>query len=133
VEIVAVSHIFQFNYPEHLLRDAGYPDPTVSFSPNIAPGVVMLIFIPIILLVNLLPVRQFGQMEYVFGSIKMLFVIVMILLNTILHSLHRVKDQKLFWTYNEPYGFISKNITMADGQTVITGGAGQLAGVWYAV
>jgi amino acid transporter len=123
--------MFRFEYPPELLADAGYPDSTLSFAPNIAPGVIILIFIWVILVLNLFPVKQFGQMEYIFGTIKMLFVIMMILFNTILHASNRVKDQKNFWTYNAPYGGFSNNITLADGVTVVTGGAGRLAGVWY--
>jgi len=63
----------------------------------------------------------------------MLFVIMMILLNTILHSLQRVRGEGHFWTYNEPYGFAAKNITLADGHTLVTGGVGQLAGMWEAM
>lgn len=111
----------------------GYPSPTLSFSPGISPGVLILIFIPFILLFNLVPVRQFGQMEYIFGTTKMLFVIMMIILNTILHTWQRVPGRGHFWTYNEPYGFAASNITLADNHTVVTGGVGQLAGMWEAM
>jgi amino acid transporter len=129
-ELVAITHMFRFVYPPNLLKEAGYPDATLSYAPQIAPGVIILIFIWIILLLNLVPVKQFGQMEYIFGSIKMIFVIMMILFNTIIHSLHRVKSQQGFWTYNAPYGGFAQNITLADGLTVIGGGGGRLAGVW---
>jgi amino acid transporter len=129
-ELLAITQLFQFNYPPDLLRDAGYPSETLSFSPGIAPGVIILIFLPVVLIVNLLPVKHFGQMEYLAGSIKITIVVFMIVLNTVLHSLQRVEGQTLFWTYNAPYGFASKNITLADGQTVLSGGAGRLAGMW---
>jgi amino acid transporter len=99
----------------------------------VSPGVLILIFIPFILLFNLVPVKQFGQMEYILGSTKMLFLIIMIVLNTVLHSMQRVKDRGHFWTYNAPYGFAANNITLADGHTVVTGGVGQLAGMWEAM
>jgi amino acid transporter len=72
-------------------------------------------------------------MEYIFGTTKMLFVIMMIVLNTVLHSWQRVPGRGHFWTYNKPYGFAASNITLADGQTVVTGGMGQLAGMWEAM
>jgi yeast amino acid transporter len=72
-------------------------------------------------------------MEYIFGTTKMLFVIMMIVLNTVLHSWQRVPGQNHFWTYNQPYGFAANNITLADGHTVVTGGIGQLAGMWEAM
>ena len=63
----------------------------------------------------------------------MLFVIMMIVLNTVLHSWQRVPGRGHFWTYNEPYGFAANNITLADGHTIVTGGVGQLAGMWEAM
>jgi amino acid transporter len=129
-ELLAITHLFQFNYPPELLSAAGYPSDTLSFSPDIAPGVVILIFLPVVLVCNLLPVKYFGQIEYVCGSIKIAIVVFLILLNTILHSMQRVRGETLFWTYNAPYGATSQNITLADGETVVSGGAGQLAGTW---
>jgi amino acid transporter len=132
-ELVAITHMFQFEFPSDLLAQANYPEPTLSFNPGISPAVVILAFLPIILIMNLMPVKQFGQMEYIMGSIKMIFIIMMILMNTALHSLQRVSNQQHFWTYNTPYGFASNNITMADRHTVITGGAGRLSGMWEAM
>lgn len=71
-------------------------------------------------------------MEYIFGTTKMLFVCVMIVLNTIIHAWNRA-GKGHFWTYNEPYSFAAQNITLADGHTVVTGGIGQLAGMWEAM
>jgi amino acid transporter len=95
----------------------------------VAPGILILIFIPVILILNLLPVRQFGQMEYICGTIKMLFVIFLIVLNTVLHSMQRVQGESRFWTYNPPYGAAAQNISFADG-TIITGATGRVAGMW---
>ena len=129
-ELLAITHMFQFNYPPDLLSAAGYPRETLSFSPDISPGVVILIFIPVVLVLNLLPVKHFGQVEYIFGSIKLTWVVFMIVLNTVLHSLQRVQGETLFWTYNSPYGAAAQNITLADGHTVVSGGVGRLAGMW---
>jgi len=129
-ELVAITHVFHFDFPANDLIAAQYPASTLSFSPNIAPGILILAFVPVILILNLLPVRQFGQMEYICGTIKMLFVIFMIVLNTVLHSLQRVEGEKLFWTYNSPYGPAAQNISLADGTVFIPGAPGRLAGMW---
>jgi amino acid transporter len=129
-ELLAITHLFQFNYPTDLLAAAGYPSETLSFSPGIAPGVVILIFIPLVLVFNLLPVIHFGQIEYFCGSIKIAIISFLILLNTVLHSMQRVEGQTLFWTYNSPYGAAAQNITLADGHTVVSGGLGRLGGMW---
>ncbi|KAE9965493.1 hypothetical protein BLS_007615 [Venturia inaequalis] len=130
-ELVAITHMFKFEYPPELLAQAGYPSSTLSFAPNISPGVLILIFIPFILLFNLVPVKSFGQMEYIFGTTKMMFVCVMIVLNTVIHAWNRA-DKGHFWTYNQPYSFAAKNITLADG-TIVNGGIAQLAGMWEAM
>jgi yeast amino acid transporter len=130
-ELVAVTHMFQFNYPSEYLRDAGYPDPTLEFSPGVSPSVLVFCFLIIMFLLNMLPVRQFGQMEYIFGLIKMLFIIMMIILNVVLQIIQPVQHGP-FWTYNEPYSFGSQNITLPNS-AVVGGGGGQLGGMFEAM
>jgi yeast amino acid transporter len=97
--------------------EAGYPDRTLEFYPGVSPLVLVACFLLLMLLVNML------QIEYVFGTLKLLFIVVMIMLNFFLHVLQPVKRGP-FWTYNEPYGFASQNITLPNG-AVVTGGVGQ--------
>jgi amino acid transporter len=130
-ELVAITHIFQFRYDPELLTAAGYPDPTLQWEPDVSPSVLVFGFLIILLLINLVPVRQFGQLEYIFGTIKMLFIILMILLNIILHIVQPVKHGA-FWTYKEPYGFATRNITLPN-ERVVSGGAGRLGGMWEAM
>jgi amino acid transporter len=130
-ELVAVTHIFQFRYPEDLLEAAGYPDPTLEFYPNVSPAVLVFCFLLIMLIINMLPVRQLGRLEYVFGLIKMIFIIIMIIFNIVIQISQPVKHGSM-WTYNEPYGFASTNITLPNG-TVATGGGAQLGAVWDAM
>jgi amino acid transporter len=122
--------MFRFSYPQGLLEAAQYPELTLSFSPHVSPTVIILSFIWVIPILNLLPVKNFGQMEYCFGIIKMVFLIIMILMNIILHTLQRITNERNFWTYNKPWGPTATNITLADGRTVIGGGTGRLAGMW---
>jgi yeast amino acid transporter len=134
-ELVAITHIFQFKYPSgppnNYLAEAGYPDPTLEFSPNVSPSVLVFCFLIILFLLNMLPVRQFGQMEYIFGLIKMLFIITMIILNVFLQIKQPVQHGA-FWTYNNPYSFASQNITLPNG-AVVGGGGGQLGGMLEAM
>ena len=69
--------------------------------------------------------------EYFFGLIKMLFIIMMIVLNTALHIKQGTGHQP-FWTYNEPYSFTSQNITLPNGY-VATGGGARLGAMWDAM
>ncbi|KAI3317991.1 amino acid permease-domain-containing protein [Xylariaceae sp. AK1471] len=100
-ELVAITHIFQFEYPPDLLAEANYPDPTLAFHPRV---------------------------KYVFGLIKMLFIILMIVLNVAL-QIQRPLGQEALWTYNEPYGFKSDNLTLPSG-FVATGGIADLGAFW---
>jgi len=72
----------------------------------------------------MLPVRQLGRIEYIFGLIKMLFISLMIILNVAL-QIQRPLGQEALWTYNDPYSFKSSNITLPSGY-VATGGGAQL-------
>ena len=131
-ELVAITHIFQFRYPPEQLRIDGYPDATLEWMPDVSPTVIVMIFLILLLLLNLLPVRHFGQLEYIFGITKMTFIILMIVLNTILHSWQRVNRGGLFWTYNAPYSPQSQNITLPNGD-VLGGFPGKLGGMWEAM
>jgi len=130
-ELVAITHMFQLNYPTDQLKAAGYPDSTLEFSPGISPSVLVFCFLIIFFLLNMLPVRQFGQMEYLFGLIKMLFIIMMIILNVAIQIKQPVQHGP-FWTYNPPYSFTSQNITLPNGD-VVGGGGGQLGGMLEAM
>jgi amino acid transporter len=123
--------MFQFNYPQNDLEAAGYPDPTLEFTPDVSPSVLVFCFLIILFLLNMLPVRQFGQMEYIFGLIKMLFIILMIILNVVLQIMQPVKHGP-FWTYNAPYSFGSPGVPLPNGNYV-GGGAGQLGGMFEAM
>ncbi|KAI0974013.1 amino acid permease-domain-containing protein [Xylaria arbuscula] len=127
-ELVAITHIFQFKYPPELLAEAHYPDPTLEFHPRVSPAVLVFSFLIIMLLLNMLPVRQLGRIEYIFGLIKMLFIILMILLNVAL-QIQRLLGQEALWTYNDPYSFKSSNLTLPSG-FVATGGPAQLGAFW---
>jgi yeast amino acid transporter len=130
-ELVAITHIFQFRYPSYLLAEADYPDSTLEFYPGVSPSVFVFCFLIVLFLLNMLPVRQFGQIEYIFGTIKMLFIILMIILNVVLQIIQPVQRGP-FWTYNDPYSFASRNITLPNGH-VVTGDAGRLGGMFEAM
>ncbi|KAI0538135.1 amino acid permease-domain-containing protein [Xylaria digitata] len=96
-KLVAITHIFQFEYPPELLAEANYPDPTLEFHPRV---------------------------KYIFGLIKMLFIILMIVLN-VAPQIRRPAGKEALWTYNDPYYFKSNNLTLPSG-FVATGGPAQL-------
>ncbi|KFH44645.1 Proline-specific permease-like protein [Hapsidospora chrysogenum ATCC 11550] len=105
---------------------------------------------------NMLPVRIYGELEYVFGSIKMLILVMTIFLLLVIDTMKPPEplSQRLDLTtdtpasarpgayydeppgvkyWNDPYSFFRNgyNVTNGDGSTrEITGSAGSLLGVW---
>ncbi|KIV98522.1 uncharacterized protein PV09_09674 [Verruconis gallopava] len=137
-ELLAITSIFRFDIANDYLRDRHYPEPSVTwqFGNDTSPAVWVSIFLVLIGLVNLLPVQWYGRIEYVFGCAKMIFITGLILFNVILNA--RNHSQQRFWTYNAPYSFASKNMTVrVDGSgkalLEIDGSLGTFAGTWSAM
>ncbi|KAK3324465.1 amino acid permease-domain-containing protein [Cercophora scortea] len=140
-EILSVTEIFRFRVDEDYLRDVGYPSETVewSFGVGTNPAVWVGIFLVVILVMNLLPVKQYGQFEYIFGSVKISFLVALIMINTVLNA-RKMFHSSRFWTYEDPWGFSSANITVkatpSDGHPdgIVYGGAlGTITAFWTAM
>ncbi|KAN0072293.1 Amino acid permease domain containing protein [Elaphomyces granulatus] len=134
VEVLAVSQLFNFQFEQDYLSDVGYPEPYLewAFGQNTNPAVWGALFLIVIFIINLLPVRAFGEVEYIVGCCKMIFICLLIFLNVVINS-YSVDSNKppLFKYYNDPYSFESQNFTV-HGQT-FTGGPGHLASMWTAM
>jgi len=62
-ELLAVANLWTFNFDEKYLRDVGYPETTLGWNTrNDSPALWIFIFLIIIGVVNLLPVRYYGQL-----------------------------------------------------------------------
>jgi len=140
-EILAITQIWKFQFSEQYLRDVGYPDNYLGWKwgQDTSPAVWVFVFLIIVGAVNILPVRQYGQLEFIFGSIKMAFICLLILFNVIVNAKKIVyhNGNSRFWTYNDPYSFAAQNFTLSAGpdghNEVIPDGAGRLAGMWSAM
>jgi yeast amino acid transporter len=139
-EIVAITQIFCFRVPPSYLAEVGYPRPSLQwdFGLTTDASVWVGIFLVVVLLINLLPVRAYGQIEYVVGTIKICMLAALILINTILNA-RRTLHPERFWTYNDPYGFSSANFTVpghaptdTDPGIVLTGSTGTFVALWQA-
>lgn len=151
-EVLAITQIFKFEFKGKYLKDHGYPRDTLGWGlgwVNEAAWVVLFLFL--IGVVNTLPVRWYGRLEYVFGVMKMVFLVGLVLFNIVLSAREVVKGQSGFWTYRKPFGFMSngyilttKNDTTAIAEAalntvpqvadkVINGAAGRLLGMWSAM
>ncbi|KAH7372116.1 amino acid permease/ SLC12A domain-containing protein [Cadophora sp. MPI-SDFR-AT-0126] len=140
-EVLAVAELFDFRFSEDYLKNtAGFsgdhPSLGWQFGQDINPAIWVLIFLLIILLVNCLPVLWYGRLEYIFGCIKMCFIVGLIMFNIILSAKQPVPHESHGWTYDSPYGFKSQNFTTHGDtrhQNVITGETGVFLGMWTAI
>lgn len=138
-EIMIVSQLWRFRFDEEYLAEVGYPDKTLGWSTDgNSPAVWVFIFLIVCGLVNLLPVRQYGELEYLFGVLKMLFIIGLIVFNIILSAAQLVPHGNHFWTWNKPYGFASKGFILAvddnnQPTNMIPGDAGRFVALWTAI
>jgi amino acid permease len=137
-EVLAVSQLWDFRFEESYLADVGYSPPSLGWKvgQEINPDVWVLIFLLVILAVNCLPVLWYGRLEWFFGSIKMVFIVLLIMFNIVVSAVQPVDHGSHGWTYNSPYGFQSQNMTI-HGDTakeiVVTGESGVFLGMWSAI
>jgi amino acid transporter len=138
-EISAVSQLFGFEFTTDYLRRFNYPQATLGwrFGQETSPDVWVAIFLVVVLLINLLPVRIYGELEYIFGSFKMIVIVGLILFNVII-NVQNAQDGRTtgpFSTYQAPYGFFSSNVTVATASEtyLYSGDTGRLIGIWSAM
>lgn len=140
-EIQAVAQLWRFRFDPEYLRSVGYPDEQLGWSTeHYSPAVWVFLFLILVLLVNLLPVRQYGQLEYIFGVIKLTFISFLIVFNVVLSGMQIVKHNNHFWTWNAPWGFTSRGMVIHPTTTdatnpdaMVTGDAGHFLGLWTAI
>ncbi|KAF2199453.1 hypothetical protein GQ43DRAFT_116760 [Delitschia confertaspora ATCC 74209] len=140
-ELLAVSQLWKFRFDEQYLRDVGYPEKELGWDTyGYSPAVWVFIFLILIGVINLLPVRQYGQIEYIFGVIKIFFISGLIVFNVILSAVQRVPvpNNNHFWTWNKPYGFASDEFIVhpshdANPGVVIKGSPGQFLALWTGI
>lgn len=102
-ELVAVANLFTFNFPEEYLQNVGYPEKALGWTTrDDSPALWITIFLAVILAVNLLPVGYYGELEYIFGSLKMIVITGLIMMNVILSGAQKVQGFSKgdhFWTW----------------------------------
>lgn len=128
-ELAAVANLFKFEFSPADLERLQYPQKTLGWSTTGTNSAVWVsLFLATMVGINLLRVRWYGEIEYVVGVLKLLFLIGLILFNIIIN----VQTGIHFRFYQNPWGFVSNSFTLPTGE-VITGGRAHLAGVWSAM
>jgi amino acid permease len=137
-EIMTVSQLWNFHFQDDYLQKVGYPETGVGWpTRNDSPAVWVFIFLIIIWIANLLPVRLYGELEYFLGSLKVTFIVGLIVMNMMISALQLVPHGDHFWTWNKPYSFAKNGFDLyvdSNNQptSVLTGDAGRFVALWTA-
>ncbi|KAJ2891124.1 uncharacterized protein MKZ38_000911 [Zalerion maritima] len=138
-ELLAITEIFKFRVNPEYLREVEYPEESVEWPAGLttSPAVWVGLFLFISLLTNFLPVRQFGQIQYVMGCLKIVFIVVLIVVNVVVNARQRFHDRR-FWTYEQPWGFAAQNFTVrgatgTEDEVVFEGNSGRFVAFWTAM
>jgi len=132
-ELVAASDAVNFRY------DDGRTLLSWPTGESVDNAVWISVFLILAITVNLFPVRVYGELEYIFGCLKLSFItmliVMMLVLDTMQPRANAYYDQPLGTKYwNSPWSFFNPNYQVRDEdgklQRVITGSAGTLLGVW---
>jgi amino acid permease len=138
-ETLAVAQLWKFRFDPQYLKDVGYPEEQLGWSTeSYSPAVWVFLFLIIIGLINLLPVKHYGQIEYLFGVIKIIFISGLIFFNVVLSAMQLVHKGNHFWTWNQPYGFSSSSFIVHPSHdtnpgVVLTGASGHFLALWTAI
>jgi yeast amino acid transporter len=129
-EILAVTELFRFQFTKEYLEIVDYPGESITWSSTVGvnPAVWVGIFLLIVLLLNLLPVRQYGRVEYICGCAKIMMLVLLIMFNIIINARQRFHDSR-FWTYESPWSFSTQNMTLSNTK-VLTGDLGRFTAFW---
>lgn len=132
-ELVAVANTVAFKY------DDGRTFMDWKVGGSVDPAVWIALFLVIVTALNMLPVRYFGEFEYVFGTFKMVFIIFLIVLMVVFDTMNPRANayyNGVIGTKNwsSPFTFFNHNYKVKDEngnlERVITGGLGTFLGVW---
>ncbi|KAH8687915.1 amino acid permease/ SLC12A domain-containing protein [Tricladium varicosporioides] len=137
-EVSAVASLFKFKFESDYLTQLNYPRETLQwdFGLGTNPAVWVTLCLVGILLINLLPVRAYGEIEYVCGCIKMFVIVSIIILNVALNARNSSRNNTSpFQFYQQPLGFFSNQTTTDPGARTytFTGDTGRLVGMWSAM
>ncbi|KAH8586175.1 proline-specific permease [Bisporella sp. PMI_857] len=135
-ELVAVTSTIKFSY------DDGATSLKWAFGESVDPAVWMSLFLVLVIIINMFPVKYFGELEYIFGCIKITFIVMLIIMMFILdtmgpraNSYHDMPVSTRYW--DRPYSLFN-NIYQVKGddgvvQRSITGSAGTFLGLWSGI
>ena len=104
-----------------------------EFGLKISPAVWATFGLALMLFINVLPVRIYGEIEYVFGCIKLIMMIMMIMYNVIISGIMagQYPDRGRFWTYQGDYSFFTDKFSVEKHN--FYGSTARLLAIWTAM
>jgi amino acid transporter len=132
-QLVALSNSIKFNY------DDGRTVLVWALGQTVDNAVWITVFLVLIVIINMLPVRAYGELEYVFGSLKLAFIVMLIVMMFVLDLVQpnsrAYYAEPLDTTYwNTPWSFFSTSYRVNNDsgglQRTIQGSLGTFLGVW---
>lgn len=132
-QLVAVSNTVKFQY------DDGISYLSWPVGLEVDHAVWISVFLVLVVIINLFPVKVYAELEYIFGSIKMAFIVMLIVLMLILDTMpprdgayYDEAPGTMYW--RKPYGFFNPGYVVRgenrEDQREIEGSVGTLIGVW---
>ncbi|EEP82095.1 conserved hypothetical protein [Uncinocarpus reesii 1704] len=132
-QLVAATNSVKFHYEdEHTLL-------SWKVGENVHAAVWITLVLVVVTIVNMFPVKVFGQLEYIFGSIKLAFISFLILMSVLIDTMkpraNAYYNKPLGTKYwDAPYGFFNRQFPIKDEngnlQRMMTGSMGSFLGMW---
>ncbi|KAI9046855.1 hypothetical protein LZ554_008934 [Drepanopeziza brunnea f. sp. 'monogermtubi'] len=135
-ELVAVSNTIRFRYDDHKTFLHW------STGENVDNAVWISLFLVIVICINMFPVKVFGELEYIFGCFKIIFIVMLIMMMLVLGIMRPRADAyysqvigSRYW--DSPYSFFNPvyQVKDVDGniQRVIQGTIGTFLAMWTTI
>ncbi|KAH8812741.1 proline-specific permease [Xylogone sp. PMI_703] len=132
-ELVAIANSIKFRY------DDGTTYLNWKVGENTDSAVWIALFLIIVITINMFPVKFFGELEYIFGCFKLIFIIMVIMMMLIIDVMKPRSDayythvlSTKYW--NDPYSFFNPTYSVKDEsgniQRQIHGSVGTFLNMW---
>ncbi|KAF7158163.1 hypothetical protein CNMCM5623_002829 [Aspergillus felis] len=151
-QIVTVAASIRFQY------DDGRTFISWATGMGTSPALWISVFLVVVVITNMIPVKYFGELEYIVGCIKITFISMMTVMMLVLNVMNprsnayysqplgtKCKNpfkrreneaNSLILDWNSPYSFFNSNYHVKDEygnlDKTISGGTGRFVGVWTA-
>ncbi|WEW60397.1 hypothetical protein PRK78_005882 [Emydomyces testavorans] len=133
-QLVAVANSVKFHF------DDGRTYISWVVGENVHAAVWITLVLVVVTIINMFPVKVFGQLEYIFGSVKLTFISLLILMSVLIDTMKRepcvLPDilECIANDWDKPYGFFNPKFPVVDDngnlQRMMVGPMGSFLGMW---